>query len=150
MLVYNIRKAKYAQSLNASGVANRWNKDDEFVIYTSGSISLAALELVAHRNELKIDSGYKLLFIDLKFNTDDITEINIKKLPESWKSMVAYPTLQELGSEWYQAKKALILKVPSVMIHWEYNYLINTEHPDFIRKVEIHAVEDFIWDSRLL
>ncbi|SFQ42232.1 hypothetical protein SAMN04515674_11833 [Pseudarcicella hirudinis] len=48
MLVYNIRKSKYADSLKASGVANRWNKDDEFVIYAGASISLSTLELVAH------------------------------------------------------------------------------------------------------
>ena len=59
MLVYNIRKAKYAQSLQASGVANRWNKNDEFVIYTASSRALSTLELVVHRNYINIDNSYK-------------------------------------------------------------------------------------------
>lgn len=150
MVVYNIRKSKYSSSLKASGVANRWNKDDEFVIYTGGSISLSALELVAHRNAIDITLGYKLLFIGLKVNSDDISEINIEDLPPNWKSIESYPILQKIGSEWYNKKKSLILKIPSSLVHWESNYLINTSHPEFDKKVKISKSEDFTWDKRLL
>lgn len=150
MEVYNIRKSKYSDSLSASGVANRWNKDEEFVIYTSGSISLSTLELVAHRNAIEITSGYKLLFIGLKINNSDVKEIKPKDLPSNWKSIESYPSLQEIGSTWYNQKQTLILKVPSVLVHWENNYLINTHHPDFSKKVSIQKTENFVWDYRLL
>jgi RES domain-containing protein len=149
MLVYNIRKAKYADSLKASGVANRWNKDDEFVIYAGGSISLSTLELVAHRSAIDLNLDYKLLFIETDSKSADITEINVKDLPKNWKSIQSYPILQELGSKWYQAKKTLLLKVPSALIPWESNYLINVSHPDFAKKVKIKSAEDFLWDKRL-
>lgn len=150
MIVYNIRKSKYANSLKASGVVNRWNKNDEFVLYTGGTISLSTLELVAHRNGIDIKSGYKLLFIDLKIEDSDIQEIKMEDLPVKWKNIESYPLLQEIGSRWYQAKKNLILKVPSALVHWESNYLINTTHPDFSSKTSIDFMEDFIWDNRLL
>lgn len=150
MLVYNIRKSKYADSLRASGVANRWNKNEEFVIYAGGSISLATLELVAHRNAIDIRSGYKLLFIHLDISQSEITEVQIKDLPKNWKSIESYPILQEIGSRWYQNKRSLILKVPSALIHWEHNYLINTAHPDFKTKVSIFNTEEFIWDNRII
>lgn len=150
MLVYNIRKSKYADSLRASGVANRWNKNKEFVIYAGGSISLATLELVAHRNAIDIHSGNKLLFIHLDISKSEITEVKIEDLPKNWKSIERYPVLQEIGSRWYQNKNSLLLKVPSALIHWEYNYLINTNHPDFSTKVSIFKTENFIWDSRII
>lgn len=150
MVVYNIRKSKYSDSLRASGVANRWNKEDEFVIYSGGSISLSTLELVAHRNAIDITFGYKLLFINLNIDESDITEIKFNGLPKNWKLIESYPLLQEIGSEWYKQKKTLILKVPSALVHWESNYLINTQHPDFLKKVSIDNSENFVWDNRLL
>ncbi|WP_313255113.1 hypothetical protein [Empedobacter sp.] len=65
MLVFNIRKARYSKSLQASGVANRWNKNDEFVIYTGSSRALSTLELVVHRSSISIDNSYKLLVIEI-------------------------------------------------------------------------------------
>lgn len=150
MFVYNIRKEKYAQSLIASGVANRWNKNEEYVIYAGSSISLSALELVAHRNSINIKSGYKLLKIHLSIKPIDIQEIKVKELPKNWKSIKGYPELQNLGSDWYHSQNALLLKVPSVLIPWESNYLINVQHPDFSKKTKLESVEDFNWDSRLV
>lgn len=150
MLVYNIRKAKYAKSLQASGVANRWNKNDEFIIYTGSSRALSTLELVVHRSSISIDSSYKLLVIEIDCEEDEIYEIKKSKLPENWQSVKAYPELQEIGSAWYQDFKYLVMKVPSSIIPKEYNYLINTKHSDFYSKVKIKELEDYNWDDRLL
>lgn len=150
MVVFNIRRALYAATLTASGVANRWNKDDEFVIYTGGSIALATLELVAHRSGIHTTVPYKLLRIGIETNENDITSIPLSALPPHWKSIAAYPDLQEMGSEWYRSFRSLVLQVPSSLVKWEPNYLINTRHPDFARKVSIESVEDFEWDNRLL
>ncbi|HBI87546.1 RES family NAD+ phosphorylase [Sphingobacterium multivorum] len=150
MLVYNIRKSRYANTLQASGVANRWNKDDEYVIYTGESIALSTLELVAHRSSIIIKSDYKLLFIQLAIEESDITVVTINNLPKNWKSIESYPALQEIGSKWYKERKSLLLQVPSALVPWEHNYLINTSHPKFSSKVSILSTEDYIWDNRLL
>lgn len=151
MVVYNIRKSKYATTtLNASGVANRWNKDDEYIIYAGGSIALSTLELIAHRNLIDIKIGYKLLFIKLDINELDITEIKMEDLPKNWKSIESYLVLQDIGSKWYRSKKSLVLKVPSALVQWEYNYLINLNHPHFSEKVSVNMIEDFVWDNRLV
>lgn len=149
MIVYTIRKEKYA-GLKASGVANRWNKEDEYVIYAGSTIALATLELTVHRSAITMNAGYKVVFITLDISDDDITEIDKENLPENWKSLKGYLVLQQLGSDWYHNKDTLLLKVPSAIVPWEYNYLINTSHPDFLKKVSISACEDFEWDSRLL
>ncbi|MGU9937836.1 RES family NAD+ phosphorylase [Empedobacter brevis] len=150
MFVYNIRKAKYAKSLQASGVANRWNKNDEFVIYTGSSRALSTLELVVHRSAIRIDNSYKLLVIEIDCKEDEVFEVKKNKLPKNWQSVEAYPRLQEIGSDWYQELKYLVMKVPSSIIPKEFNYLINTKHPDFTIKVKIKEVEVYQWDDRLL
>lgn len=150
MYVFNIRKEKYATSLRASGVANRWNKNDEFVIYTGSSRSLSTLELVVHRSGISIDNSYKLLVISIDCLPDEVFEVTSKDLPKNWRTIEAYPKLQEIGSKWYQSYQHLVMKVPSAVIPKEYNYLIHTKHPDFSKKVKIYEIEDYQWDKRLL
>ncbi|MGB6083624.1 RES family NAD+ phosphorylase [Moheibacter sp.] len=150
LLVFDIRKEKYAGSLKASGVANRWNKNEEYVIYSGSSPALSVLELTAHRAFINIDESYKILVIELAISEADILEISVEDLPENWRSVSAYPVLQNLGSKWYQSMEKLILKIPSALVPKEFNYLINTQHPDFRRKVKIKSKEDFNWDERLI
>ena len=149
LLVYNIRKEKYAVSLSASGVANRWNLDNQFVLYTGSSLALATLELVVHKSAIAVNSNYKIMVISLNISEKDIYAIEIGQLPKYWKSMKAYSELQKIGSEWYRAYQFLIMKVPSAIVPQEFNYLINTHHPDFKKKVKLESVEDFLWDERL-
>lgn len=149
MVVYNIRKEKYAYQLLASGIANRWNKEEEFVIYAGGSISLSVLELLAHRSSIRIGEGYRLLSIQIDLDNDDMMEVHIQDLPNDWKSIKSYPFLQEIGSDWYRNQKRLVLKVPSALLPWEHNYMINTGHPLFKEKVSLLSVEVFDWDVRL-
>jgi RES domain-containing protein len=150
MEVYNIRRAKFASSLTASGVANRWNKNEEFVIYAGANRALATLENLAHRSFIHSPVPYKLLTIEMKVDLASIREVQPHALPANWRSIEAYPELQEIGSGWYQRRETLLLKVPSVIVPQEYNYLINTQHKQFSSWVKIVNSIDFILDDRLL
>ncbi len=150
MLVYNIRKEKYAYNLTASGIPNRWNRQNEYVIYTGSSRALSILELVVHRASILPDTSYKILTIELNVSDKDIFIIDRRDLPLTWKSIHAYSQLQSIGSKWYKNASQLVLRVPSVIIPQEYNYVLNTMHHDYRRKVKIEDVEDFDWDNRLL
>lgn len=149
MLVYNIRKEKFANALKASGYANRWNKSEEFIIYTGSSRALSTLELVVHRAGIPTDNSYKVMVIRLDIEESDILEVKQEQLPSNWQSIEAYPQLQKLGSHWYHSKEFLILKVPSAIIPKEFNFLINTKHPTFETKVKIEIIEDYSFDKRL-
>lgn len=148
MVVYKICREKYSDKLSASGASNRWNKEDELVIYTGSSIALAALENVAHRASINIAKPYKLLKIEIKEQTL-IKEIDLTQLPKNWRSLEAYVELQEIGSAWYQSLESPVLKVPSAIVSQEFNYVINTRHPLFLSNVTIKDSEDWIWDKRL-
>ncbi|WP_340198568.1 RES family NAD+ phosphorylase [Ascidiimonas sp. W6] len=148
MDVFRISQTRYADKLSASGAPNRWNKDNEYVIYTSQSRALCTLEMVAHRNARMKKLDYQLLRISVPSDKKYYLEVEAS-LPKDWRLLKHYSQLQTIGSDWYREKKYLILKVPSVLIPGEYNYVINTNHPNF-SKVRIASNSPFIWDQRLL
>ncbi len=59
-------------------------------------------------------------------------------------------TVQQMGSDWYNSRKSLLLRVPSSVIPKEYNYLINTRHPDYPENVALVRQEGYVWDERLM
>jgi RES domain-containing protein len=150
MEVFRIAKEPFAKNLIASGRANRWNHDDQFMIYTGSSRSLSTLELIVHKNAVQPVFKYRVMIISIADEENLFTQILQADLPKSWRSMITYPELQQIGSKWYQTNQSLILKVPSAIITKEYNYIINTKHTDFGSKVSLVRTEDYFWDDRLL
>ena len=149
MNIFRICLSKYATSLQASGKANRWNKDDEYVIYAGESRALSALELVVHRASFNIKNDFKILSIEIDEDIE-IKSIERTQLPDNWKKPEAYIKLQSFGSNWYQSQESVILKVPSIIIEEENNYIINTKHPFFQTKIHLKEIKEFVWDARLL
>lgn len=150
MQVYRITTAKYAKELSASGAPNRWNEENQYVVYAAESRALAVLEMVAHRSAKMRKGDFKILAIGLPGSKRFIEEVTKDKLSPNWRTIKAYDQLQKLGAEWYRSRRKLILRVPSVLIEGEYNYVVNTTHPDFEEHVILKTIEDFQWDHRLL
>ncbi len=146
MIAYRLAKARYADALLSSGVANRWNRSKQYVIYTSQSVSLCALELLAHTNGIRPVDPFKIMLIDIA--GDSMDDLKPDDLPINWYSLSAYSQTQTIGSIWYESNRSLVLKVPSAVIPTEYNFVINTSHPDFNEKVKLLEVQNFFWDTR--
>lgn len=152
MEVFRISREKFSHKIIASGKSNRWNLDDQFVVYSSGSRSLCSLELVVHRVSITPAHKYKVMVISIADHEELYTTILQRDLPKNWRSTAGYSDLQKLGSKWYRDNQSLVLKVPSAVIPEEYNFLINTSHPDFkdSAKISLVRTEDYFWDDRLL
>jgi RES domain-containing protein len=150
MNVFRIVPEAFSNKLNASGSANRWNLRGQKVIYTGSSRSLSTLELIVHRSVIQPSKPYKLLVISIDLLEAEYQKIQLDQLPNNWRNLQAYSQLQLIGSNWYKAQNSLLLEVPSAVIPQESNYIINTEHPDFSKKIRINRIEDYFWDNRLL
>ncbi len=146
MIVYRICKEEYSKKLTASGFPARWNNKGVFVIYAAESRSLACLENLVHRSGEGNNALYKVMLIQIPDNikSEIISEINLKA---GWQKIENYPYCRKIASKWLQHLKTPLLKVPSVIIKNEFNYIINTAHPDF-KKIKIFGVEDFAFDNR--
>lgn len=147
MEVFRISAPRYALSLTASGVANRWNTAGQYIIYTAASASLACLENVVHRGAEGLQAPFKLMRLDIPDQLL-IEEVPAAMLPTDWQQVTSYPQCQEIGSAWYQLRRSAVLKVPSAIITSESNYLLNTSHPDF-EQVKLLSTADFIFDPRI-
>jgi RES domain-containing protein len=149
MEVYRICKSRNADlSGEGSKIAGgRWNSKGYAVIYSSENRSLAILELLSHFTDYILPDDLVLLTISLPSDLD-MEEIDPQVLPKNWKIYPGPIQLTEIGDEWLDRKETLILKVPSVIIENEFNYLINPLHKDIV-KVKIVRKEKFIVDERL-
>jgi RES domain-containing protein len=150
MEVFRISTVEHASVLTASGSANRWNKRGQNVIYSGASRSLVTLESVVHKSSIRPATTYKVMVISIPDNESFIKGITQKELPANWQSLSAYPTLQAIGSEWYEHHETLLLKVPSVIIPYEFNFVINADHPAFSKNIKLIRTEDYFFDKRLL
>lgn len=149
MELFRISHKDYLKVLSSSGAANRWNLDGEYVIYTGSSRSLSTLELVVHRNSIKKLPDYEVMIISIADEENLIEQVLIKTLPNNWRSFESYYKLQLVGSNWYKKQRSLVLKVPSAVIPMEHNYIINTKHPLFSKKVSLVRTEEYFFDERL-
>ena len=111
---------------------------------------IGPLEMVANRASVMDGARYKLLTMKISLPNEMIGVADVSKGDKRWQDMENRPKTQDIGSNWYTEKSSVALKVPSVLVNGEYNFVINTEHPDFEKRVSLRSVEDFNWDPKLL
>jgi len=128
--------------LDPIGISGRWNKEKDFVLYASQSISLSCLEILAHIEHFPAGVSYSL--IQFEISDRQITKPDLK---HGWKENEEYTRM--IGAEWYKEKRTLALLVPSIIVNSEYNFVINSRHPDFIKLFEKRIVKPFSFDKRL-
>jgi RES domain-containing protein len=125
----------------------RWNSPGVRMIYTSESLALAALEILAHLGQSSTLASYSRCAVH--FDDALFTSLDRSLLPANWRIYPAPSKLQLIGNMWIAAKTSAVLEVPSVLVETESNYLINPLHPDFGSLV-IDPPEPFDFDPRLI
>ncbi len=124
----------------------RWNSSDVAVVYGSQHKSLAALELLVHRDPRRANRFTAFLF---QFPESLVETVPLQGLPEDWRQEPPPPSTQQIGDAWMKGSRSAVLAVPSIIIPEELNYVLNPAHPDF-RKITIGRPQDFAFDARLL
>lgn len=124
----------------------RWNSPGTRMIYTSATLSLAALESLVH---LTPPIPFKYAAIPVEFDGSLIETLPASALPSDWTAEPPSPSTKILGDRWMTEARSAVLEVPSVIIQGEPNYLLNPAHRDF-RKVRIGKPVPFAFDPRLL
>jgi RES domain-containing protein len=99
------------------------------VVYTSSSVALSVLEVLAYRKARKPLTPRHLYTVQL--TEAQLRRLVPRDLPDTWQSY-PYPTsTQVLGDAWVTAGETLALAVPSVLAPPEVNVMLNCAHPDF-------------------
>lgn len=147
MLVFTIALSKYADQLQASGRAARWNPNDVHMIYASSSRSLACLENVVHRSQFGLNELFKVMTIQVN-DQINIDSIKLNELPADWREFNRMAYTQAIGEKWVKEKTSAVLAIPSSVIQEELNYLLNPEHPDF-KHIQLINTGLFLFDHRI-
>jgi RES domain-containing protein len=153
MKVYRIERARYLnEALKGLGSAlskgARWNSFQTRMVYSAASRALAILEIAVH-----LDLGQDLPNDRLILEIDIPDKLDLLKkesgsLPEGWNAIPPTKISQRIGDDFIRNENFAVLRVPSVIVPQEFNYLINPLHQD-IANIQITDVQPLVLDSRL-
>ncbi len=150
MEVFRLSSAKYANDLSGTGAkihGGRWNRKGDAVLYTAGTRALALVEVLVHTTNAFLPLNYRLITIYIP--DDSILTIPTKSLPDDWNNIEPSDSTTKISTSWLSATEYLTMRVPSVVVEGEYNFLINPAHPDF-SKVKVLRNEAFNFDNRFM
>jgi RES domain-containing protein len=107
----------------------RWNSAGHAAVYAAGSRALAVLGMLVHLDGPQLLSSY--LLYEAEFPESLTTELSAGDLPQDWREDPAPRSTQKIGDAWIQSGAFAVLRVPSVLIPQEHNYLLNPCHAEF-------------------
>jgi RES domain-containing protein len=149
--VYTFRlvKAKHAATAfsgeGARLAGGRWNRPGTSLVYTSESLSLAALETFVHLQPVDKRIRYVWFRVTVPAN---VAIDKLPSLPKTWRDSPPGEATQSVGSRWSKQATAAVLRVPSILVPGEHNLLLNPQHHQF-RRLKISEPEPFEFDGRL-
>lgn len=146
---FRLVKAKHAGTAfsgeGARLAGGRWNLAGTPLVYTSESLSLAALETFVHLQPVDKRIRYVWFQVSIPANVsiDKLTSI-----PKSWRDSPPSEATQSAGSRWVKHAAAAALRAPSILVPGEHNVLLNPLHPQF-KRLKISKPQPFEFDGRL-
>lgn len=149
--VYRVLRRKYARNAfdgeGAYRYGGRWSTPGTRLSYTSEHHSLALLEYFVHLDKDDPPADLVLARADVP---DEVSreQVEIARLPASWREPAAPPALAQIGDEFAQRGEHCVLVVPSALAPNEHNWLINPQHPEF-KKIVIAETEPLAYDTRM-
>ncbi len=133
----------------------RWNSPGQYVVYGSGNMSLAMLEVLVHIDDAETFARQAHVYQSLSFDEAQVAVLDEAALPKDWNARPEVIETQGIGDEWVARQETPVLAVPSVVVpvelrfEQEYlNYLFNPRHTDFSTAVEVGEFRVLDWDPR--
>lgn len=149
MRLWRITTAAHAlfDGKGARRYGSRWTPKGLAVVYTSATLSLAALERFVHTDPDLEPMALVAVSVDAD-SAVSIQSLEAADLTVDWRTYPALHSLARIGAEWVTEARTAILAVPSAVIPHERNYLLNPRHSDFGR-LTIGRAEPFSFDLRM-
>jgi RES domain-containing protein len=124
----------------------RWNSAGVRMVYLSSTLSLAALETLAHAEPRALAHDWVTYAVEIP--EDLALELRIEDLPADWRDMPTSTGTRRSGDAWAAANASVALSVPSAIVPVERNWLLNPAHPEFGR-LAIPEPQTFRFDARV-
>ncbi|WP_156438205.1 RES family NAD+ phosphorylase [Burkholderia sp. BDU5] len=149
MLLWRISNYADLKGIGGLRAAGRWHYAGQPVVYLAEHPALALLETLVHLEIRSVDQlpdGYQLLRVEIP-DAVTVAEIAEADTPVDWRQNPGWT--RGAGTEWLGAQPSALLRVPSAVVPFAHNCLLNPAHPDagVVRIVEIVQAPH---DSRIL
>ncbi|HKI58439.1 MAG TPA: RES family NAD+ phosphorylase [Trueperaceae bacterium] len=132
--------------LGARLYGGRWNSPGRTVVYTSATLSLAALETLVHADQRAFMRDYVAFRVTVP--DDAVLDLAQPEVPASWRARPVSPAARAVGDAWLRDGASLGLWVPSAVVPLERNLLLDPEHPRW-PEVQLSEPVPFRFDARL-
>ncbi len=146
MELFRITRSEFKDDLTGEGAfkyGGRWNSPGSRMVYTSSRRSLAMLEILVHWHRPIPPPDYVVVVL---FIPDALVGKNLLYTIPDWRQEQQWS--RQEGDSWLRDRTSLLLRVPSVVVPAESNFLLNPLHPD-ANSVKVVDVEPFSFDKRL-
>lgn len=143
------RSTSISDMFSGNGAAvngGRWNSIGKQMVYAADSRALAALEVVVHLDNTALLGSYNICEVLIQ----DVLceEASIAELPNDWSELTHSAATQAWGDAWLDQGSTPAVKVPSVIVPDEWNFLLNPRHDKF-PDIEFGEITPFQLDSRI-
>jgi len=149
--IWRLTRDRYADSAfsgeGARQHGGRFNRPGTPVVYTAESLPLALVETLTGLE--RYDQLRRYVFFRAVLPEALISEVGEENLPNGWDQHPPPSQSQRVGDRWAAREESVALKVPSVVVPYSYNYLLNPTHAAF-DDIEIGPAEPFPVDQRLI
>jgi RES domain-containing protein len=132
----------------ARGASGRWHTEGRLVVYLAENPASAMLERIVHLTDK--DAGgilprfYQLLRIQVP---DDFQTKPLSALaPSDWREHAE--STRAIGDAWLESLETALARVPSAIVPFTSNYLLNPLHPDAAQVQIAEAIRER-FDNRL-
>jgi len=150
MIVYRVANVKYKDltlsGIGAEKVGGRWNKVGTRAVYCSENISLALLEYYVHSENIAY-LPREILIAKIQFPDDFVIE-ELNELPERWNQYPYSSKTTEVFTNSAKDRNFFALRVPSTIVGFESNIILNPLYKEF-GKTEIIEFIELPIDERL-
>lgn len=125
----------------------RWSSVGTRLAYASEHQSLAMLEYFVHLDADEAPPDLVLITAEIPDNLP-CERVPAGKLPPLWRASPAPAELTRYGDEFVRRAERCVLVVPSVLSPNENNWLVNPQHPDFKKIIQV-GTEPLSYDPRM-
>jgi RES domain-containing protein len=142
-----------ASDLTGRGAAKaggRWNEKGSPAVYCSSSVSLSALEVLVHTGSTEIHIR-NLFLVEISIPNrllKSASALEVSTLPKAWLASPPSRASTSIGQAWLDSGTAVALRVPSIVVPEEFNFVLNPRHPD-MKHIAARVVRQFVFDPRL-
>jgi RES domain-containing protein len=151
LTLWRLTHERYADSAfsgeGARQHGGRFNSPGTTVVYASESLALALLETLTGLERYHQLRSY--VFFRARLPEELVSEVSETSLPDGWDQHPPPTQSQQVGDRWASQGSSVALRVPSVVVPYSHNYLLNPSHPSF-EEVDIGAGESLPVDRRLI